>query len=330
MKSIAEIVATSFGVVGMESLLTDLIQSLWKEGQRKKTMPQISRQTPNTPSTTSRNPASSSSGSSILSRGVPIAEVKDDSIKMVIYGQNRVGKTTLACQFPKPLLLIAMEPTKTGGARSVSKVKGVTFLRIESSREAVRLAEELRGNTTFKTVVVDSVTSYQDIILKEILNLPSLPEMLSWGTVSQDQYRERSEKTREALRPYLNLACHVVLTAKEKDHNPPSESRNKLTRGAQLESFFAADLGGATVGWLHDACDYIARLYIDKETITKKVKIAGEVIEREEETGKSVRRLRTMYHPNYAAGFRSANPERVPEYIDNPSFDKIYSIIEGG
>ena len=270
----------------------------------------------------------------LLDRAVPVSELADDFIKMVIYGENRVGKTTLACQFPKPLLLVAMEPNKSGGARSVKKVPGVSYLRVDNSLDAVTLARQIAARGyPYKTVVVDSATSYQDIILKEILGLSHLPEQLNWGTVSRDQYRERSEKTREALRPYLDLECHVVVTAKQRDHNPPKDDKPEITRKQQHESFFAADLGGATVGWLHDACDYIGRLYVDKETVVqeRKVTLNGKTtLKREEvETGRVVRRLRTMYHPNYAAGFRSCDPDKVPEYIEEPTYDKIQAVIDG-
>jgi hypothetical protein len=269
-------------------------------------------------------------GGNVLSEAIPVSELDEDFIKILIYGQNRVGKTTLACQFPKPLLLVAMEPNKTGGAQSVKRIEGVTYLRIESSEKALRLASELKsGAGNFKTVVVDSATSYQDIVLKEIMNLSETPVMLKWGMVGEAQYRQRSEKTRECLRPFIDLNCHVVITAKERDHNPPANRRPEITRGLQSESFFAADLGGATVGWLQDAVDYICQLYMCKEIIERKDTVAGKEIITTEETGKIVRRLRTMYHPNFAAGMRSSNPENVPEYIQEPSFEKIAAVVSG-
>lgn len=299
---------------------------------------------------------------SVLSQGIPVSEILDDFIKMVIYGRNRVGKTFLACQFPKPLLLIAFEPVQTGGAKTVKQVPGVTYLKITSSKSAFDLSDELErsrqsnwtkqngvwapikdsaGNNLFEgmpflTTVLDTATSYQDIILQEITGRRQ--EQLDWGTVSQDQYRDRSSKTKEALRPYMDLPMHTVMLAQEKDHNPPKEERNKVLRGPQLESHFASDLGGATVQWLHDATDYIARLYIDKETKEEIKKFTITTAKGKEEketrslveTGKLVRRLRTMYHPNYAAGFRSERPDTIPEFIEDPTFDKIYKLIKGG
>lgn len=293
-------------------------------------MPRITRQKPNDQKRTETG--------SVLDEAIEIGDIRDVPIKMVIYGQNRTGKTTLACLFPKPLLLISFEPTKSGGAMSVKKYPGVKFLHLSSSEKAMRLVDELKGRNPFKSVVIDSATSFQDVILKEILDLPAVPEQLNWGTVSQDEYRQRSEKCRECLRPFINLECHTIITAKERDHNANKEDRQrKILRRESLESFFAADLGGATAGWLHDACDYIGRLYLDKEVkiVKTKVKFQGKVKIKEEEveTGRTVRRLRTMYHPNYAAGFRSADPESVPEWIEavtpQQMYDRVMAAIRG-
>lgn len=37
---------------------------------------------------------------------------------------------------------------------------------------------------------------------------------------------------------------------------------------------------------------------------------------------------RTGYHPNFAAGLRSSSPHLVPEYIEEPTFAKIWKIIK--
>ena len=65
---------------------------------------------------------------SLLSQARPVSEVVETYVRMCLYGPNRTGKTTLACQFPKPAILIALEPNKTGGAVSVSKIPGVEYL----------------------------------------------------------------------------------------------------------------------------------------------------------------------------------------------------------
>lgn len=338
---------------------TDIVVSAVSILTQRIIMPQINRQTPNGQITRQVNPVNRTG--SLLSQAIDVSQMNDDKIKLVVYGQNRTGKTTMACTFPKPLLLLSFEPNRTGGAQSVSKIPGVKVLRFKYRKEpddlpgtmygtesAIQIAAELVTDANYKTVVIDSCTSFQDLYLQEILKLDRLPEQLNFKSVSGDQYRERSERIKEGLRPFLNLNKHVVITAKEKDHNPPKEEkinpntgkvqpdmRAKFLRGMQPESFFAADLGGAAVSWLHDACDYIGRLYLDKEIIVHKGSsrtVNGKEVQTPdtyEETGKIVHRLRTMYHPNFAAGFRASVPSAVPEYIDDPTYMKIKAVVDG-
>lgn len=303
-------------------------------------MPQVQRQT------AQAKPKNKETGS-ILSEAISVSELENDFVKMVLYGQNRTGKTTLACQFPKPLLLISFEPAdKSGGAISVKKIPGVEFLQVGTVDRAIRLAKELQGNTDFKTHVIDSVTSCQDIVLKDILGLDDAPVQQNWGEVSRDDYRRRSEQTKEVLRLYSNLQAHTIFLAKERDHNPQEKDKPTMLRGSGFESFFAADLGGQTVGWLQDACDYICRLYLEKETIVevkkKDVIVKGKdgkkrteqrEVTVEKETGKVVRRLRTLYHPNFSAGFRSPDPDRVPEFLQavtpKAMYEAVWKLIKG-
>ncbi len=275
---------------------------------------------------------------------------------MGVYGDNRVGKTTLACTFPKPLLLVSFETNLTGGALSVRKVPGVTLLQITRSADAFALADELKAECPFKTVVLDSATSLQDIHLIELLGLQSLPEQLDFNAVSADVYRARADRTKESLRPFLNLKTHTVVIAKELDHNPPKEEkvnpkngklqpdmRAKFIRGVGQKSFISFALGGATAGWLFDQLPNVGRLYLDKATEvveTRAVVNGKEVVTTEEvETGGYVRRLLTQRTDNYAAGFQSDTPGSVPLYIEQPGekevskgvtwYDKILAVIEG-
>lgn len=294
-------------------------------------MPPISKSTNSRPQVQSQriNP---SQMTGILSRAIPVEQLPESHIKAIIYGVNRVGKTTWACQFPKPLLLVDCEPSKEGGAGSVRRESGVTFLKMDNSADVVQLATELVNNNPFKSVVIDSVTSLERIVLAEIVKLPAVKDMMKpsdigFGQAGQAIYMKRSEEMRKILRHYIDLPCHVVFTAKEKDHNPnKDDNRSKVVRGHQEESFYGPDLGGGTVEWLRDACDYILQLTMQKEIVTKKVKFGDEEIERHEETGKTVRRLRMILHTNYAAGCR-AETQDIPEFIDNPTFEKFIKVV---
>lgn len=285
-----------------------------------------------------KKPAKEANGS-VLSRAIPVADLEDDFIKMVLYGVNRIGKTTLACQFPKPLLLVTFEPAKSGGAKSVRKVPYVDFIQIGSTVEAEQLAQELETSNKYKSHILDGGSNWERMHLSDVLGIS--PEELTeqigkaaHGGITREHYTERTERIKNQLRKFLRLSANTVLVCTEKDHSPPRDQfQSKVTRGFEPESFFAANLSGGAVGWLHDACDYIARLYIEKETkeVVTTHKIGGKAIQRKEtvETGNIVRKLRTLMHPNYAAGFRSENPIAVPECITRPTYEKIAKVVRG-
>ena len=196
------------------------------------------------PPTTARNgtPTTGTRTGSLLSKAVAADQLTDDWVHMILYGRNRIGKTTLACQFPKPLLLVSIEPSRTGGARSVRKVPGVKVLRynkddgdLRDTADIMKLGQELLTDQTYKTVVLDSGTSLDEIMLAEVCGWNQTADLLKWGKVSQDQYMERTERVRKVLRPYLDFPRHLVVVCNEKDHNPPEGRKGSLTRGMQAE-----------------------------------------------------------------------------------------------
>jgi hypothetical protein len=105
--------------------------------------------------------------------------------------------------------------------------------------------------------------------------------------------------------------------------------RPRFIRGLQQESCVTVNLGGGAADWLMDACEFICRLYMDKEMEWTETEFQGVKTRSAVETGKYVRALRIGYHPNFAARFRSDSPETLPEAIPEPSFAKIVAAIEG-
>lgn len=312
--------------------------------------PTIVRQTPKQ---STIQPPLNGSASGVLGTMLDLKNVKPSKLTVCLYGRNRIGKSTLACQFQKPLLVVATEPTETGGVDSITRIEGVQAVivafkptidprtgkpeQVYGKAKLLTLAEELQfiteqtGVCPFKTVVVDTVTSIQDIVLTELMGLSDIPTSMGWGMISEDQYKERSSITREILRRYKDLSCNVVFVAQEKDHNPPKgrDVGPTMIRPMQEGSFMGASLGGGTAGWLHDACGYLLQLYQDAETreVVTPIKIGNEIREEKQifPTGRVVRRLRCVYSPNYAGGFRSPTPGAVPEYIEAEKPEEMFA-----
>ena len=158
-------------------------------------------------------------------------------MKCCFFGRNRTGKTTIIGTFPKPIALFSFEPSRTGGAESLSGVDGITVYRygtpedvakgeaeFSTMNEATLMARELKaGNGCgFATVGVDSATSVEWCHLAELMTAAgrTMPDTLMVGVVPDGLYPMRSEKAKETLREFLDIPCHVVVTAKERDFNP--------------------------------------------------------------------------------------------------------------
>jgi hypothetical protein len=283
---------------------------------------------------------------SILSTAVPVTSLREDRVKVCAYGRNRVGKTSLACCFKKPILIISSEPDANGGANSVANVSGVQLIRVSAkklpgdkvhgSAKVVAIANELAAQNPFETVVLDTITSLQDVILVELMGLPKVPEMLSWGFVPDGMYQQRAEKLRETVRPLLDLTnCNIVILAQEKDHNAQEDrgGKSKILHTMQQGSFMAPALGATNAQWLQDACGYVVQIYEDEvmqELSIPQTDAHGKpmppVVQRVG-TGKRQRHLRLLYHPNFAAGGRWQYNRDMPEFVTAPDPEGLYKAM---
>lgn len=311
---------------------------------------------------------------SMLADAVPVSALQEDKVKVCIYGRNRVGKTTFAALFKKPLLFISSEPDANGGAQSVKSVPGVHLQRVSNKllgqdkdgrwlnaddprcvrkdkvkgcAKVVALANELKGQHPFATVVMDTATSLQDIALTELWGLPEVPDSMSWGVVPDGLYIPRAEKLRSTLRPLLDLTnCNVVILAQEIDHNAKEgpEDRGgsrKLMGGSmgtgptmQQRAFMAPMLGSTNAKWLQDNVGYILQMYEDEimedmviPQIDPTTGGAGTPIVQKVGTGKRQRHMRMLYHPNFAAGGRWDFDPSIPEFITAKTPKELYAAL---
>lgn len=303
--------------------------------------PSVTRQSP--PRAVAEFPAGS-----ILSSAIPVTSLHEEKVRVCVYGRNRSGKTTLAAQGKGPILFISSEPDENGGATSISDMQGISIIRItppnrklkgdkvHGSAKLVALANELATSNPFNWVVLDTITSLQDLILVELLGLSKVPELMSWGMVPDGMYQQRAEKLRETVRPLLELKnSNIMILAQEKDHNASEDrgGKNKILHTMQQGSFMAPALGATNAQWLQDACGYVVQIYEDEVTQEMVIpmtmpdgKPAPPVIQRVG-TGKRARHLRLLYHPNFAAGGRWQFNKDLPEFVTAPTPTELYAAM---
>ncbi len=306
-------------------------------------MPTMNRQVPS-----QKVAVTTPANGSILSTAVPVTSLREERVKVCVYGRNRSGKTTLASMFPKPSLFISCEPAHCGGVQSIANVKDVTLIRVEETplpgeslfgrAKVEAIGKELSASNYYKTVVLKTATSLQDVIMEEMkLEFPGIPMT---GRGSKDTYQMRASRLHDALRPLLDLQhMNVVILAQEKDHNPPvgdggfPDLKAKLLQTMQQGSFMAPALGAGNAQWLQDACGYIIQIYEDEVTQEMVVPQMGPngvpmpPSVQSVGTGKRQRHLRLLYHPNFAAGGKWQWNKDMPEFVTAPTPAELYAAM---
>lgn len=320
-------------------------------------MPTIKRQSPHTLESVTF------ADSDILSSGVTADTLGTSKINAAIYGRNGVGKTTLACQGEGPIALLAIDPSPTGGARSIDR-PDVTVFQVSSrylrkpdgTEEKVKGSEKvlailgainertaISGKCPFKKVVIDGLNSWFEVILAEILktDYESMPVILNKGKVSVDDYILRTEQLIRYLRPIMALPCDVWLIAQEKDHNPPKMKDDKgrervvgskLIReailSAQEGSYFSFAISDEATRCVQNACDFIMQLYEDAELCEEKlpdVVFNGEVIPGQIQLISTGRRVKRL-RCQYHPNY--AARFRSPNYENVPEYIEAPSPVE--
>lgn len=264
---------------------------------------------------------------SVVDRISPVGFDDNDGVKLNVYGRSGTGKTTLWATFPKPILaIICSGGSKPGELRSINTPgyrKTIKQVPLKTSSEIKELVAFQSSSNEFATIVLDHASGLQDMALKEILGLDKIPEQLSWGVASQQQYGQCALQMKTQLRLLLDLPCNVVIVAQEREFNTESESN-------LLMPYVASALTPSVVGWLNPACDYICETFIRPKMVEKEIKVKRKTITRLVR-GKGVEYcLRVAPDEIYTTKFRVPKGTPLPDVLVDPDFDKIKKLIQGG
>lgn len=245
--------------------------------------------------------------SSILDRAQELSEV-ENHVAMLCYGDQKTGKTVFACTFPKPLLLIDIMEE---GTDSVIDVPGVHKLSVNSTSDLEDLRFDLEKGSKYKSIVIDQMTGAQAMVIREMKEKKNQrPE----DVFSNRSYGQLGGWMQQFILDYRNLiqfGYHVCFLAHQKRIEPQVEDDDRLAPE------ITTALTGSVANFLLGAVSVIGNQYI-RESYDKKTK--------ETEMQYCMRLVSGFYR----CGIRrpvSAGP--VPEYVVNPTFDKIMKLSKG-
>lgn len=244
---------------------------------------------------------------SVESRIRPLNEV-ERHVAMLAYGDQKTGKTVFACTFPKPLLLIDIMEE---GTDSVIDVDGVDVVPAESTGDMEDLYWMLEGKTKYKSVVLDQMTGLQNLVIRE---MKEKKNQRADDVFSQRSYGQLGGWMQQWILNYRNLIkhdMHVCFLSHQKRIEPQDEDDDRLAPE------ITTALTGSITNFLLGAVSVIGNQFI-RESYNKKTK--------ETEMQHCMRLVSGFYR----CGIRrpvSAGP--VPEYIKDPTFEKILKLSKG-
>jgi hypothetical protein len=244
---------------------------------------------------------------SIESRIKSLSEV-ERHVAMLCYGDQKTGKTVFACSFPKPLLLIDIMEE---GTDSVIDVEGVDVVPAESTQDMEDLYWYLEGGTKYKSVVIDQMTGLQSLVIRE---MKEKKNQRADDVFSQRSYGQLGGWMMQWILNYRNLIKHgydVCFLSHQKRIEPSEEEDDRLSPE------ITTALTGSITNFLLGAVSVIGNQFI-RESYDKKTK--------ETEMQYCMRLVSGFYR----CGIRrpvSAGP--TPEYIVNPTYDKIIKLSKG-
>lgn len=218
---------------------------------------------------------------------------------VLFYGPSKVGKTTLVCSGPQPVLLLDAE----GGSRFLRRKKVVwsnplmeppdmtdhevcvVFVRDFASLDNVYTWLH-SGKHPFRTVAIDSISEAQQRCVDAIAGQNQMTQP-DWGTLLR--------RISALVRGYRDLLIHPL--------NPVDCVAFTAMERVNPMGVHAPYLQGAIASVLSYYLDIVCYYGVSSN-----------------EEGAAVRKLLTKPHPQFVAGDR---PGMLPEVIENPTLEAI-------
>ncbi len=136
--------------------------------------------------------------------------VEANRLKLFLYGNAKIGKTTLALQFPSPYVIDTDGSTnKPKYVDLIVNGGGSSYITQDFDELMDQVKELHRVKHDFKTLVIDSLTLFYDDLLEKCA--------LKMGTKFGIHYTEANRKIKHLIRMLLALDLNVIITSQAKD-----------------------------------------------------------------------------------------------------------------
>lgn len=176
---------------------------------------------------------------------------EERNISMLLMGEPGSGKTVAACSFPTPLLILDFDGKADSAALFYKEDKDrlanidvenlSARIGVDPINTFVKWIDELSKNLKYKTVVLDSITTFSRLTLEHIVKTnPGIKRTMSkqGAQPGMQDYGILRREFAKLIPGLLGLPCNVVMTAHihiEKDELTGSLHRRPLMDGSFAE-----------------------------------------------------------------------------------------------
>lgn len=162
------------------------------------------------------------------------------TIKMLVYGQPGIGKSTMALSAPNPVLF-----DFDGGVQRVNVAFQCPTLQVKSWEEALQALDELKGGEVdCKTIVIDTAGKMLDFMSDYIMRNDSKMKQRD-GSLSLKGYGARKVMFQNFLREVAMMGKNIVFVAHEREEK---DGETKIVR---------PEIGGSSAGDLMKELDLV-------------------------------------------------------------------------
>ena len=256
-----------------------------------------------------------------------ISEVKYQG-STALYGPSGTGKTTLASTYPKPMLYFNI---LDNGTDSISDVEGIDVVDIttaEELREQVLwcVKQANKGKLMYKTIVTDTLTQLQGILVKEMGEKKKLKasgkRAGDFGTLTKQDWGQIAGELKDFIMDIRNIdGVESVFICQQRIFNMPddeeSDGLDQLAPevGPKLMPSVNKDLCASVSTIGHT----FIRLKVTKE------KTKGKILRKTEKQFC----LRVGPNEVYTTKVRKPKGVEAPDFIVDPSFRKLQKLKKG-
>lgn len=256
----------------------------------------------------------------------PVSEVKRKTTA-ALYGRSGTGKTTLASTWPKPILYLNILDDGDDSIKDVEDMDVVDITTSEELREQILwLAKKAnRGKLPYKTVILDTMTQLQGILVSEMgvnKKLNAKKRAGDFGTLTKQDWGQIAGDLKAVIMDIRALPVNSVFIAQERVFNAGDEEDDGVDQ-------LAPEVGTKLMPSVNK--DLCASVNIIGNTFIR-IKVTQKKIEGKKKTERVIKKqfcLRLGPNEVYTTKIRKPKGIEAPDYIIDPSYRKIMDIVKG-